>query len=109
MNKSPRSAGAFMINYDFIKPNHPITNPTLIVGDQHTHVMERVQTKCVVPIHYPFTLPMPDYDLIECYFPNAIVFHESVESWVLTGTSFLQSLRSDGHNLLMSFVSTALL
>jgi L-ascorbate metabolism protein UlaG (beta-lactamase superfamily) len=59
----------------------------LIMEDQHAHVVDGIQAKYVVPMHFQFTYPVPDYDLMESYFPDAIVFHESMESWVLTGTS----------------------
>jgi L-ascorbate metabolism protein UlaG (beta-lactamase superfamily) len=59
----------------------------LITEEQHAHVLEGIQAKYVVPMHYQFTYPVPDYDLMESYFPDAIVFHESMENWVLTGTS----------------------
>lgn len=59
----------------------------LITEDQHPHILEGIQAKYVVPMHYQFSYPVPDYDLMESYFPDAIVFHESMENWVLTGTS----------------------
>ncbi|KPK92971.1 MAG: hypothetical protein AMJ88_09345 [Anaerolineae bacterium SM23_ 63] len=59
----------------------------LITEDQHAHVLRGIQAKYIVPMHYQFTYPVPDYDLMESYFPDAIVFHESMESWVLTSSS----------------------
>jgi L-ascorbate metabolism protein UlaG (beta-lactamase superfamily) len=59
----------------------------LITESQHAHVLEGIQAKYVVPMHYQFTYPVPDYDLMEIDFPDAIVFHESMDSWVLTGSS----------------------
>ena len=59
----------------------------LITEAQHAHVVEGIQAKYVVPMHYQFTYPVPDYDLMESYFPDAIVFHDSMESWVLPGTT----------------------
>lgn len=60
---------------------------TLIMESHHAHILEGIQAKYVVPMHFQFTYPVPDYDLMESYFPDAIVFHESMESWVLTGIS----------------------
>jgi L-ascorbate metabolism protein UlaG (beta-lactamase superfamily) len=59
----------------------------LITEAQQAHVVEGIQAKYVIPMHYQFTYPVPDYELMESYFPDAIVFHESMESWVLNGTS----------------------
>jgi hypothetical protein len=87
MNESPRAAGAFVINHDFPKPNHLMTNFMWIIGEQHAHILERIQAKYVFPIHYPFTFPVPDYDLMESYFHDAMVFRESMESWALTDPS----------------------
>lgn len=56
----------------------------LIEEQQHAHVTEGIQATYIVPMHYQFTMPPPDYDLMESYFPEAIVFHESMESWVLS-------------------------
>ncbi len=55
----------------------------LITEEQHAHVTEGIQAKYVVPMHYQFTVPPPDYDLMASYFPDAIVFHESMESWTI--------------------------
>jgi L-ascorbate metabolism protein UlaG (beta-lactamase superfamily) len=59
----------------------------LITEEQHAHILEGIQAAYVVPMHYQFTYPVPDYELMETYFPDAIVFHESLESWVLENTS----------------------
>jgi L-ascorbate metabolism protein UlaG (beta-lactamase superfamily) len=59
----------------------------LITESQHAHVLEGIQAKYVIPMHFQFTYPAPDYELMESYFPDAIVFRESMESWVLNGTS----------------------
>ena len=59
----------------------------LITEAQQAHVVEGIQAKYVVPMHYQFTYPVPDYELMESYFPDAIVFHESMESWVLVRNS----------------------
>jgi L-ascorbate metabolism protein UlaG (beta-lactamase superfamily) len=59
----------------------------LITESQHAHVLEGIQAKYVVPMHFQFTYPEPDYELMESYFPDAIVFRESMESWELTGSS----------------------
>ena len=87
MNESPRTAGAFLINHDFLKPNYLITNFMLILEEQHAHTMERLRTKYVVPIFYPFIFPVPDYDLMESYFPKAIEFYASNEDRLLMGIS----------------------
>jgi L-ascorbate metabolism protein UlaG (beta-lactamase superfamily) len=55
----------------------------LITEDQHAHVTEGIQAKYTVPMHYQFTYPRPDYDLMGSYFPDAIVFHETMESWAM--------------------------
>jgi hypothetical protein len=59
----------------------------LIIEEQHPHILEGIQAKYVVPIYYQFSYPAPDFDLMKSCFPDAIVFHEAMESWVLTGTS----------------------
>ena len=55
----------------------------LITEEQHAHVTEGIQARYIVPMHYQFTYPTPDYDLMESYFPDAIVFHETMESWAM--------------------------
>jgi L-ascorbate metabolism protein UlaG (beta-lactamase superfamily) len=59
----------------------------LITEEQHAHILEGIQAEQIVAMHYQFTYPVPDYDLMEYYFPDAIVFRESMESWLLNGTS----------------------
>lgn len=55
----------------------------LITEEQHAHILEGIQASYIIPMHYQFTYPAPDYELMETYFPDAIVFHESLETWVL--------------------------
>lgn len=55
----------------------------LISEEQQAHVTEGIQARYVVPMHYQFTVPPPDYDLMASYFPDAIVFHESMENWTM--------------------------
>lgn len=64
-----------------------ISHTVLIIEEQHAHIVEGIQAEHIVPMHYQFTYPVPDYDLMESYFPDAIVFRESMESWLLNGTS----------------------
>jgi L-ascorbate metabolism protein UlaG (beta-lactamase superfamily) len=59
----------------------------LITEEQHAHILEGIQAEHIVAMHYQFTYPVPDYDLMEYYFPDAIVFRESMESWLLNDTS----------------------
>jgi L-ascorbate metabolism protein UlaG (beta-lactamase superfamily) len=55
----------------------------LVTEGDHAHVTEGIQADYIVAMHYRFTIPPPDYDLIASHFPDAIVFHESMESWVM--------------------------
>jgi L-ascorbate metabolism protein UlaG (beta-lactamase superfamily) len=57
----------------------------LIVERFQAHVTEGIQAKYIVPMHFQFTAPPPDYALMESYFPDAIVFRNSLESWVMPG------------------------
>jgi L-ascorbate metabolism protein UlaG (beta-lactamase superfamily) len=55
----------------------------LITEGDHAHITEGIQADYVIAMHYRFTIPPPDYDLMASHFPDAIVFHESMESWVM--------------------------
>ncbi|HEY44328.1 MAG TPA: MBL fold metallo-hydrolase [Anaerolineae bacterium] len=57
----------------------------LILEEQHAHILEGIRAKYIVPMHFQYSAPPPDYELMESYFPDAIVFHESLEIWVLPG------------------------
>jgi hypothetical protein len=53
----------------------------LIQQEQYAHLTEGIQARYIVPMHYQFTVPPPDYALMERDFPRAIIFHNSMESW----------------------------
>jgi L-ascorbate metabolism protein UlaG (beta-lactamase superfamily) len=61
--------------------------PHFMLSDEalHAHILQGIQAKYIVAMHYQYSAPPPDYELMERYFPDAIVFHESLESWVLSG------------------------
>ena len=52
----------------------------LTMEEYHTHVSEGIQPRYVIPMHYPYQDPPSG---IEDDFPNAFVFTDTMESWVL--------------------------
>ena len=48
--------------------------------EYHAHVLEGIQPRYVIPMHYALDNPPPG---IEEVFPNEFAFHDSMESWVL--------------------------
>ena len=55
----------------------------LLEEAQHPFIVEGIQARYVVPMHYLYTLPGPDYEAMELYFPEAILFHEELEIWLM--------------------------
>ncbi|MGD8750551.1 MAG: hypothetical protein PVG14_03965 [Anaerolineales bacterium] len=46
-------------------------------------IEEGIQAEYLVPMHYAYTTPRPDYNLMMTYFPDAILFYEEMESWLV--------------------------
>jgi len=46
-------------------------------------VVEGIQARYVVPMHFLHSFPEVDYEAMELYFPEAIMFHEELESWLM--------------------------
>jgi hypothetical protein len=46
----------------------------------HAQVLEGIQPRYAIPMHYPYQFPPSD---IEDDFPNAFVFSDTMESWDL--------------------------
>jgi L-ascorbate metabolism protein UlaG (beta-lactamase superfamily) len=57
-----------------------VSGSMLTMEEYHSHVLEGIQARYVIPMHYSYQLPPSG---IEAYFPNAFVFHDTMESWVL--------------------------
>ncbi|MBC8507112.1 MAG: MBL fold metallo-hydrolase [Anaerolineales bacterium] len=55
----------------------------LIEEDDHPLVLEGFAAKYLIPMHFAYTTPRPNYGLMETYFPDAVVFREELESWTL--------------------------
>jgi len=55
----------------------------LTTEEDHPLIQEGIQAEYLVPMHFAFTMPRPNYGLMEEYFPDAIVFREEMESWTL--------------------------
>ncbi len=49
-------------------------------GEYHPYIWEEVQPRYIVPMHYNHQQPPP---AIEADFPNAIVFQDTLQSWIL--------------------------
>ena len=52
----------------------------LTMAEYHAHVLEGIQPKYVMPMHYPYEDPPSG---VEDDFPNAFVFTDTMENWVL--------------------------
>ena len=52
----------------------------LTMEEYHAHVTEGIQPTYLIPMHYPYEAPPAG---IEDNFPNAFVFTDTLESWVL--------------------------
>jgi L-ascorbate metabolism protein UlaG (beta-lactamase superfamily) len=52
----------------------------LIMEEYHAHVLEGIQPRYVMPMHYPYEDPPQG---IEDDFPNAFVFTDTMENWIL--------------------------
>jgi L-ascorbate metabolism protein UlaG (beta-lactamase superfamily) len=48
--------------------------------EYHAYALEGIQARYVIPMHYDYQRPPSG---IEADFPNAIVFHDTLESWLL--------------------------
>jgi hypothetical protein len=55
----------------------------LSLEESHAHVIDGIAAKYIVPMHFQFTAPPPDYESMATYFPDAIVFRAQMESWAL--------------------------
>jgi L-ascorbate metabolism protein UlaG (beta-lactamase superfamily) len=55
----------------------------LSLDENHAHVTDGIVADYIVPMHFQFTAPPPDYELLATHFPDAIVFRTQMESWVL--------------------------
>jgi len=56
---------------------------SLIEEDDHPLVLEGFQAEYLVPMHYAYTTPRPNFESMASFFPDAIVFREEMESWAL--------------------------
>jgi L-ascorbate metabolism protein UlaG (beta-lactamase superfamily) len=52
----------------------------LTMEEYHAHVTEGIQPRYVIPMHYPYEDPPTG---VEEDFPNAFIFTDTMESWVL--------------------------
>ena len=55
----------------------------LLEEAQHAFIVEGIQARYVVPMHFLHSFPDVDYPAMELCFPEAIVFHEELESWLM--------------------------
>lgn len=55
----------------------------LTMEEYHAHVVEGIQPRTVIPMHFSLASPLV---ISESVFPNAFVFQETYESWVLLAT-----------------------
>jgi L-ascorbate metabolism protein UlaG (beta-lactamase superfamily) len=51
--------------------------------DDRAIIKEGIKAKHLVPMHYAYTTTYPNYNLMATYFPDAILFYEEMESWVV--------------------------
>jgi hypothetical protein len=51
--------------------------------EQHRFITEGIQAHYLIPMHYLHTFPDVDFEIMEAYFPDAIVFHGELESWLM--------------------------
>ncbi len=51
--------------------------------EQHWFITKGIQAQYIIPMHYLHTFPDVDFEIIEAYFPDAIVFHEELETWLM--------------------------
>jgi L-ascorbate metabolism protein UlaG (beta-lactamase superfamily) len=51
--------------------------------EQHPFITEGIQARYLIPMHYLHTFPDVDFEIMEAYFPDAIVFHGELESWLM--------------------------
>ena len=59
-------------------PHFILLNPS-----SHPIVLRGIQPRYVVPMHFFHTTPAVNYDLMETYFPDAIILNEEMASWVM--------------------------
>jgi L-ascorbate metabolism protein UlaG (beta-lactamase superfamily) len=55
----------------------------LLDETQHAFILEGIQARYVIPMHFLHSFPDVDYEAMELYFPEAILFHEELESWLM--------------------------
>ncbi len=56
---------------------------SLIEEGDHPLLLEGFNADYLIPMHFAYTTPRPNYDLMETYFPDAVVFHEELDRWVV--------------------------
>jgi len=55
----------------------------LINPSAHPLVLQGIQARYILPMHYAYTTPSVNYEQMAKYFPEAVVFHQEMESWVM--------------------------
>ena len=51
--------------------------------EQHWFITEGIQARHIVPMHYLHSFPEADLEMVEAYFPDAVVFQEELETWLM--------------------------
>lgn len=59
--------------------------PHFVLLDKRAHslILQGIQSRYVLPMHYAYTTPPVNYEQMAKYFPDAVVFHKEMESWVM--------------------------
>ncbi len=51
--------------------------------DQHWFITQGIQARYIVPMHFLHTLLGADFEIMETYFPDAVVFRQELETWLM--------------------------
>jgi L-ascorbate metabolism protein UlaG (beta-lactamase superfamily) len=86
-DSGPESASlAYFLNYDLAEKHIDVAFVShfhLVEPEWHPFLVDAIQARYVIPMHYLHTLLPVDYEAMEQFFPESIAFHEELESWLM--------------------------